>query len=112
MYTATIYRGYNEGNITLTIGTQRSLPRCYNLFCAIYRGIPLWSRCNALQPLRRVIAAIQRPGEFCDAETRRTEVQVLIRSSQKMKIPCDRVPGSDFDFYQLQPPQSVLFTLV
>ena len=66
MYTATIYRGYSEGNITLTIGTQRSLPRCYNLFCAIYRGIPPWSRCNALQPLRRVIAAIQRPGEFCD----------------------------------------------
>ena len=69
MYTTTIYRGYNEGNTTLTIGTQRSLPRCYNLFCAIYRGISPWNRCNALQPLRRVIAAIQRPGSLLKQTT-------------------------------------------
>ena len=54
MYTATIYRGYSEGNITLTIGTQRSLPRCYHPFlCDL-------SRDTTLEPLQRVTAVTSR----------------------------------------------------
>ena len=43
---------------------------CYlaaiTLLCAIYCEIPRCSRCNMLRPLHCIIAAIQRPGEFCD----------------------------------------------